>query len=57
MMDMLIRVDVTRLRGELRSRDDVIEDWEQKDATKVTSLGLRAAILVSGLGLICIKNR
>ena len=45
MMDMLIRVDVTTLRGELRSRDDVIEDWEQKDATKVTSLGLRAAIL------------
>ena len=57
MMDMLIRVDVTRLRGELRSRDDVIDDWELKDATKVTSLELRAAILVSGLGLICIKNR
>ena len=49
MMDMLIRVDVIRVRGELRSRDDVIGDWELKDVTKVTSLGLRAAILVPRL--------
>ena len=45
MMDMLIRNDVIGVRGGLGSRDDV------------TPLGLRAAILVSGLGLISIRIR
>ena len=43
MMDMLIRNDVIGVRGGLGSRDDV------------TPLGLSAAILVSGLGLISIR--